>query len=132
MSNYDVDSTIHIVVPASGVTDDVRDRLIAIQASPSQDFITWTIDVNADSGSFEIEETLKRCLDLISSLKTNPWWSPDWAVTTWITLAASGEFVGIGVPHHISKYAGELDVDLVFSVYCQQKDCESGPLRGHG
>jgi hypothetical protein len=122
MSTYDVDSNIRIVIPAGGVSNEARDCLIALRASPSKDLRTWTIDVDSILEASGIEETLKHCLESIKELKTYSWWSADWSTTTWITISSRGEFAGIVVPHDACKRAGEMDVDLTISVYCRQQD----------
>jgi hypothetical protein len=122
MSTYDVDSNIRIVVPTFPISSEIRDCLIGLGASPSKDLCTWTIDVESRSAANGIEETLERCLRAINDLKNNSWWSAEWATTVWITIASRGEFVGVAVSRDICKRAGEMDVDLVFSVYCRQED----------
>jgi hypothetical protein len=122
MSTYDVDSNIRIVIPTGGITDIVRNHLIESNASPTKDLSTWMIDVQSGSGGSGLEEVLRICLELIHELKANSWWSTDWTITTWITISSRGEFAGLAVPQDICRQAGELGVDLVFSVYCRQDD----------
>jgi hypothetical protein len=122
MATYDVDSNIRIVIPVEGVTDIVRNYLIGANASPTKDPATWMIDVDSESGEAGFEQALRSCLELIQKLKTNSWWSTDWSTTTWVTVSSRGEFAGLAVPKDISRRAGELGVDFVFSVYCCQDD----------
>ena len=64
MSTYDIDSNIRIVVPVGDVSSEVRDRLVALRASPSKDFQTWTIDVASILDAEGIEETLNTAWNL--------------------------------------------------------------------
>jgi len=121
MSTYDVDMNVRIVVPTGGISSHTRDRFIESRASPSKDLATWTIDIDVVPGT-EIDECLERCLDAISQLKIQPWWEPGWKTAAWVTISSRGEFTGIALPRKLCKRAGELEVDVVFSVYSHQED----------
>jgi hypothetical protein len=100
----------------------VRSHLIESNASPTKGLSTWMIDVDSESGEAGFEEALKSGLELIQELEATSWWSSEWSTTTWVTVSSRGEFVGLAVPQDICRRAGELGVDLVFSVYCRQDD----------
>jgi len=112
---------VRIVVPTAGISSHARDHFIEARASPGKDLATWTLDIDAVPGS-EIDESLERCLDAISQLKSQSWWEPGWTTAAWVTISSRGEFTGIALPRKLCRRAGELEVDVVFSVYSRQED----------
>jgi hypothetical protein len=121
VSTFEIDSNIRIVVPTSELSRDSRDGLIGSNAVPSKDMRTWTIDVHSDPGTSSVENSVETCLDFVRQLRSRSWWVSAWSVTVWLTVSSPGEFVGLVFPPRVSKQAGELEVDLVVSVYCSQK-----------
>jgi hypothetical protein len=121
MSTYDVDMNLRIVVPVGGISSHARDHLIEARASPSKDLATWNLDIDAVPGS-EIDESLERCLEAIRHLKSQAWWDPGWTTAAWVTISSLGEFTGIALTRKLCRLAGDLEVDVVFSVYSRQED----------
>jgi hypothetical protein len=120
MSTFDLEANIRVIVPTSVFATDTRDRLLECGASPSKDLATWSIDVISEVDVSSLDVALEKSLDLVSRLRANSWWARAWPVAIWLTASTGREFVGVALSHATCRSAGDLDVDIILSVYCSQ------------
>jgi hypothetical protein len=80
-----------------------------------------TIDLTAGETA-EVEAVLDRCVESATVLRAMPGLPANTAVTVWIVVWASKEFVGLTLSEELVNKASKSRLSFVFSVYGGQQD----------